>query len=142
MVHHPEDFTTPMDKVVYGTLGDPITPDYVRDMNDLEQKRRAILKEAKRVEKMGEKLDGDIAKAQNTLKRARNMEEKYATLIQNQINEGGDPQLAQNLEFTVPTAETLARMYIKNPPYVDKNHDEVRATPIENIVDTKGAIGK
>jgi hypothetical protein len=94
VVHHPEDFTTPMDKVVYGTLGDPITLDYVRDVNDLEQKRRAILKEAKRVEKMGEKLDGDIAKAQDTLKCVRNIEEKYATLIQNQINEGGDPQLA------------------------------------------------
>jgi hypothetical protein len=39
MVHHPEDFTTPLDKVVYGTLGDPITHDYVRDMNDLEKKR-------------------------------------------------------------------------------------------------------
>jgi hypothetical protein len=81
VVHHPEDFMTPMDKVVYGTLGDPITPDYVRDVNDLEQKRRAILKEAKRVEKMDEKLDGNIAKAQDMLKRARNMEEKYATLI-------------------------------------------------------------
>jgi hypothetical protein len=65
------------------------------------------------------------------------MEEKYVTLIQNQMNEGGDPQLARNLEFTVPTAETLARMYIKNPPYVDKNHDEVRATPVDNIVATK-----
>jgi hypothetical protein len=137
MVHQPEDFTTPLDKVVYGTLGDPITPDYVRDVNDLKKKRRAILKEAKRVEKMGEKLDGDIAKAQDTLKRARNMEEKYVTLIQNQINEGGDPQLARNLEFTVPTAETLARMHIKNPPYVDKNRDEVRATPVENIVAAK-----
>jgi hypothetical protein len=134
VVHHPEDITTLMDKVIYGTLGDPITPDYVRDVNDLEQKRRAILKEAKRLEKMGEKLDGDIVEAQDTLKRARNMEEKYATLIQNQINEGGDPQLARNLEFTVPTAETLARMYIKDPPYVDKNRDEVRATPIENIM--------
>jgi hypothetical protein len=92
--HHPEDFTTPLDKVVYGTLADPIAPDYVRGVNDLELKRRAILKEAKRVEKMGEKLDGDIAKAQDTLKRARNMEEKYVTLIQNQMNEGGDPQLA------------------------------------------------
>jgi hypothetical protein len=30
---------------------------------------------------MGKKQDGDIAKAQDTLKRARNMEEKYATLI-------------------------------------------------------------
>jgi hypothetical protein len=94
VVHHLEDFTTPLDKVVYGTLGDPITPDYVREVNDLKKKRRAILKEAKRVEKMGEKLDGDIAKAQDTLKHARNMEEKYATLIQNQINEDGDPQLA------------------------------------------------
>jgi hypothetical protein len=65
------------------------------------------------------------------------MEENYVTLVQNQINEGGDPQLVRNLEFTVPTAETLAKMYIKNPPYVDKNHDEVRATPIENIVAAK-----
>jgi hypothetical protein len=137
MVHHTEDFTTPLDKVVYGTLGYPISPDYVRDVNDLEKKRRAILKEAKRVEKMGEKLDGDIAKAQDTLKCARNMEEKYITLIQNQMNEGGDPQLARNLEFTVPTAETLARMYIKNPPYVDKNRDEVRAMLVENIVAAK-----
>jgi hypothetical protein len=72
---------------------------------------------------MGKKLDGDIAKAQDMLKRARNMEEKDATLILNQINEGDDPQLARNLEFTVPTAETLARMYIKNPPYMDKNRD-------------------
>jgi hypothetical protein len=76
---------------------------------------------------MGQQLDGDIAKAQDTLKHARNMEE----------NEGGDPQLVQNLEFTVPTAETLAKMYIKNPPYVDKNHDEVRATPVENIMAAK-----
>jgi hypothetical protein len=38
-VQHPEDFTTPLDKVVYGTLADPITPDYVRDVNDLEKKR-------------------------------------------------------------------------------------------------------
>jgi hypothetical protein len=82
-VQHPEDFTTPLDKVVYGTLVDPITPDYVRDVNDLEKKRRAILKEAKRVEKMGQQLDGDIAKAQDMLKHARNMEEKYVTLIQN-----------------------------------------------------------
>jgi hypothetical protein len=80
-VHHLEDFTTPLDKVIYGTLVDPITPDYVRDVNDLEKKRRAILKEAKRVEKMGKKLDGIIAKAQDTLKHAGNMEEKYVTLI-------------------------------------------------------------
>jgi hypothetical protein len=37
----------------------------------------------------------------------------------------------------MPTAETLARMYNKNPPYVDKNRDEVRATPVENIVAAK-----
>jgi DNA anti-recombination protein RmuC len=63
-------------------------------VNNLEQKRREIHKEAKRVKKMGKKLDGDIAKAQDTLKRARNKDEMYATLIQKQINEGGDPQLA------------------------------------------------
>jgi hypothetical protein len=65
------------------------------------------------------------------------MEEKYVTLIQQQMEEGGDLQLARNLEFTVPTAETLAKMYIKNPPYVHKNRDEVKATPIENIVAAK-----
>jgi hypothetical protein len=134
---HPEDFMTTLDKVVYGTLADPITPDYVSDLNDLEKKRQALLKEAKRVEKMGKQVDDDIAKAQDMLKRARNMKEKYVTLIQNQMNEGGDPQLVRNLEFTIPTVETLAKMYIKNPPYVDKNRDEVRATPIENIVAAK-----
>jgi hypothetical protein len=134
---YPEEFTTPLDKVVYGTLADPITPDYVRDVNDLEKKRRALLKEAKRVEKMGQQLDDDIAKAQDTLKCARNMEEKYVTLIQNQITEGGDPQLVRNLEFTIPTTETLAKMYNKNLPYMDKNRDEVRATPIENIMAAK-----
>jgi hypothetical protein len=77
---------------------------------------------------MGQKLDGNIAQAQDTLDHERNMEDKYITLIQKQINEGGDPQLARNLEFTVPTAETLARMYIKNPPYVDNNCDEVVTT--------------
>jgi hypothetical protein len=86
---------------------------------------------------MGQQLDGDIAKAQDMLKHARNMEEKYVTLIQNQMDEGGNPQLVRNLEFTVPTAETLAKMYIKNPPYVDRNRDEVKATPIENIMAAK-----
>jgi hypothetical protein len=79
---------TPLDKVIYGTLADPITPGYVRDVNDLEKKRQAILKEAKRVEKMGQQLDGDITKAQDILKCTRNMEEKYVTLIQNQMAEG------------------------------------------------------
>jgi hypothetical protein len=31
-------------------------------------------------------------------------------------------------------------MYTKNPPYVDKNHDEVRATPVENIVAAKDLL--
>jgi hypothetical protein len=65
-----------MEKVIYGTLGDPITLDYVRDVNNLEQKRQEILKEAKRIEKMGRKQDGDIAQAQDMLKHTRNMEEK------------------------------------------------------------------
>jgi hypothetical protein len=86
---------------------------------------------------MGKNLDGDIAQAQYALKRARNMEEKYVTLIQQQVNDGDDPQLISNLEFTVPTAETLAKMYIKNPPYVDKNRDKVMATLVENIVAAK-----
>jgi hypothetical protein len=33
--------------------------------------------------------------------------------------------------------ETLAKMYIKNLPYVDNNRDEFRAMPIENIVAAK-----
>jgi hypothetical protein len=33
------------------------------------------------------------------LKRARNMEKKYVTLIQQQMEEGGNPRLVQNLEF-------------------------------------------
>jgi hypothetical protein len=75
---------TPVEKIIYGTLGDPITPEYVKDVNNLEKKRHEVLKEAKRVEKMGKKMDGNIAQAQDALKRARNMEEKYVTLVQQQ----------------------------------------------------------
>jgi hypothetical protein len=31
-------------------------------------------------------------------------------------------------------------MYIKNPPYMDKNRDKARATPIENIVAAKEVL--
>jgi hypothetical protein len=136
----PEDFVTPADKIIYGTLADPITPDYFKDVTDLEKKRHDVLKEAKRIEKLGNKLDDDITKMQDTLKRARSLEEKYASLLQGNNNDSGDPQLIQNLEFTVPTAETLAKMYIKNPPYVDKNYDEVMATPVENIAAARALL--
>jgi phage regulator Rha-like protein len=79
-----------VEKIIYSTLGDPITPEYVKDVNDLEKKQREVPKEAKRVKKMGKKLDGDIAQAQDALKHARNMEEKYITLIQ-QVMDGCDP---------------------------------------------------
>jgi hypothetical protein len=69
VVHRPEDFVTQVDKIVDGTLGDPITLEYVKDVNDLEKQRCEVLKEAKRVEKMDKKLDGDIAQAQDALKR-------------------------------------------------------------------------
>jgi hypothetical protein len=48
--------------------------------------------------------------------------------------------LIRNLEFTVATAETLAKMYIKNPPYVEKNRDEVMTTPVENIIVAKALL--
>jgi hypothetical protein len=54
------------------------------------------------------------------------MEEKYLTLIEQQIEEGGDLQLIWNLKFTVLTVEMLAKMYIKNRLYVNKNRDKVR----------------
>jgi hypothetical protein len=79
-------------------------------VNDLEKKRREVLKETKRVEKMGKKLDGDIAQAEAALKRARNMEEEYVALIQQKVDADGDPQLIRNIEFTVPTAKTLSKM--------------------------------
>jgi hypothetical protein len=39
MEQRPEDFVTPADKIIYSTLGDSITPEYVKDVNDLEKKR-------------------------------------------------------------------------------------------------------
>jgi hypothetical protein len=44
------------------------------------------------------------------------------------------------IEFTMPTADMLAKMYIKNPPYVDKNRDEVMATLVVNITAAKGLL--
>jgi hypothetical protein len=65
-----------VDKVVYGILADPITPEYFKDMTDLEKKRRDVLKEAKRIEKLGNKLDDDMTREQDALKRARSLEDK------------------------------------------------------------------
>jgi hypothetical protein len=48
--------------------------------------------------------------------------------------------LVWNLEFIVPTAKTLAKMYIKSPPYVDKNRDGVMATPVENIAAARALL--
>jgi hypothetical protein len=55
-VHHPKDFTTPLDKVVYGTLADPITPDYVRDVNDLEKKKASNPQRSKASREDGRKV--------------------------------------------------------------------------------------
>jgi hypothetical protein len=109
-------------------------------VTDLEKKRCDVLKEVKCIEKMGKKLDDDLNKAQDVLKHARNMEEQYVNLIQENIDNGIDPQLIRNIEFTVPTAETLSKMYIKNPPYMDKNRDEVMATQVENIAAAKSLL--
>jgi hypothetical protein len=84
-----EDFVTPADKIMYDTLADPINPDYIKDVTDLDKKRRDVLKEAKRIEKLGKKLDDDITKAQDTLKRARSLEEKYVNFFEG--NNAGDP---------------------------------------------------
>jgi hypothetical protein len=47
-----------MDKTMYDTsLTDPITPDHLKDISDIEKKRREILKEAKYIKKRNEKLD-------------------------------------------------------------------------------------
>jgi hypothetical protein len=48
----PEEFVTLVDKLVYGTLADPFTPEHVKDVNDLEKKRHDVLKEEKRVDKL------------------------------------------------------------------------------------------
>jgi hypothetical protein len=48
---------------MYDTLADLITPNYTKDVTDLDKKRRDVLKEAKRIEKLGRKLDDDITKA-------------------------------------------------------------------------------
>jgi hypothetical protein len=63
---------------MHDTLANPITREYFNDVFDLEKKRRDILKEAKRIEK----LDKDITKAQDMSKHAKkNMEEKYYNLL-------------------------------------------------------------
>jgi hypothetical protein len=85
------DFITSADKVMYGTWADPFTPEYFEDISNLEKKRRDMLKEAKYIKDLGEKLNQDITKAQNTFKHARDMEEKYYNLLQ--TNDGGDLQL-------------------------------------------------
>jgi cell division septum initiation protein DivIVA len=69
---------------MYGTSADPFTPEYFKDILDLKKKRRDMLKEAKYIKELGEKLNQDITKAQNTFKRARDMEKKILQPPSNQ----------------------------------------------------------
>jgi hypothetical protein len=127
-----QDFITPMDNVMYGSLLiDSITPEHFKDISDLDKKRRDILKDAKYIKEKNKKLYMDIRKMQHTIKCARNLEEKYNKLLQENIK--SDPRLIQNLGFVAPEMAARLIVPVQNPPYYDKIREEVMATPIENI---------
>jgi hypothetical protein len=87
---------------------------------------------------LGKKLDQDITKAQDTLKHARDMEDKYYKLLH--ANDSSEPQLIWNLEFTVPNVAAWPKVYTKNPSYIEKNRKEVMPTLVENIAVAKALI--
>jgi hypothetical protein len=76
---------------MYDTLTDPITPEYFKDISNLEKKRRDMLKAAKCIKEKNEKMDRAITKAESMLKPARDLGEKYNKLRQG--NDVSDPQL-------------------------------------------------
>jgi hypothetical protein len=80
--HLAEDFVSPIDKIMYdNTLTYQITIEHLKYISDLEKKRQEILKEAKYIKQMNEKLDKDVLKAQYTFKHAQETEEEYINLI-------------------------------------------------------------
>jgi hypothetical protein len=121
-----------MDKVMYGSLlTDPITPEHFKDISDLDKKRRDMLKDVNYINEKKKKLDMDIHKVQDTIKHARNLEEKYNKLLQENIK--SDPRLIRNLGFATPEMAAGLTIPVQNPPYYDKTQEEFMATPIENI---------
>src|SRR4051812_29487369 len=76
---------TPADRVMYGSLlVEPLIVDHIRNVTHLDEKRQQLLEEAHAIAEQGAKLDRDLVYAQKSIEKARAMEAKYKTLLQQQ----------------------------------------------------------
>src|SRR3954466_5994571 len=126
---------TPADRVMYGNLlVEPLTVDHIRNVTQLDKKRQQLLEEAQAIAEQGAKLDRDLVNAQKSIEKARAMEAKYKTLLQQQkakkapacvIN---DPSVWRNLGWAPPkTAQAK--------PYIDSEGEQVMPRPFWSRID-------
>jgi hypothetical protein len=124
-----DPFTTPADKIFYGTLlTEPITLDRVKDVKDVTE--------------LDEKCKKLLEEAEASLKQAKQLETEYKRMISGQkkaiqpvVN---DPRVTRNINFnSAATAPQLAPVPVRHAPYIDKEGREVMATPKGNVAVAK-----
>ena len=67
---------------MYGeTLVQPITAETIKDLNQLNEKRRKLLQEAEYAVKTQAKLDQQLAEVKKTMEEANNLKTEYKRMI-------------------------------------------------------------
>ena len=108
----------------------------------MDEKRKKLLEEAKYIAEASAKLEKDAKEAEDSLRRAKNLETEYKRMISGQkkaiqpvVN---DPRVTRNINFNSDAAAPqLAPIPIRHAPYIEKDGGEVMATPKDNIAVAK-----
>ena len=141
-----DPFVTPANNAAYGeTLMEPITLQNIRNVTELDEKRRSLLEEAKHIAMLQEKLDRQMAEADKHLAGAKELATEYKKLITQQANPRqaalNDPKLGKKLDFTL-AAKPDGRPIVIKGYYNDRHGRQVFATPIENVAIAKDILVK
>ena len=77
-----DPFVTPENIAIYGeTLVQPITVETIKDLNQLNEKRKQLLQEAEYAVKTQAKLDQQLAEVKKTMEEANNLKTEYKRMI-------------------------------------------------------------
>ena len=124
---------------------EPITLEHIRNVTELDEKRRNLLEEAKHITMLQEKLDRQMAEADKHLAGAKELATEYKKLIAQQANPRqaalNDPKLGKKLDFT-SAAKPDGKPIIIKGYYHDKHGRQVFATPVENVAMAKDILAK
>ena len=122
---------------MYGeTLVQPITAETIKDLNQLNEKRRKLLEEAEYTVKTQAKLDQQLAEVKKTMEEANNLKTEYKRMIAakdvaHDVAKN-DPALRRRMDFA-SAKKPDSRPIVIQGAYKDSKGRQVFSTPIDNF---------